>query len=286
MTFNQDEAPGQCASICLALVHNNDESRNAAIRSGLAKLGDFLGACRRVTSVEVSWQPPLASSSTGIVLKRNLQYQILERNWLRYRAQKPTRRLSVARKFFNFSKSFLQNKDGLSERLPRNSAIELAVTDKHIRAWDRFLDSDADLLICFEDDAIFKESSAADLSIVLAGITHLKPDELLYVDLAGGMPVSTLKIAALEDRKEGFFTYYKKPVTNTACSYLLSRSTACLFKAIILNQPSLRHVSIDWLLNALFIELEKQGKHSLCFHADPTVFNHGSTTGECKAWQR
>lgn len=190
------------------------------------------------------------------------------------------------RKFFKFAKSFLQNKDGLGERLPRNSAIELAVTDKHIRAWDRFLDSDADLLICFEDDAIFKESSAAGLSDVLAAIAHLKPQELLYVDLAGGMPVSALRIAALEDRKEGSFTYYKKPVTNTACAYLLNRSTAGLFRSILSKSPNLRLFGIDWLMNALFIELEKQGMKTLCFHADPTVFNHGSTTGECTAWQR
>lgn len=190
------------------------------------------------------------------------------------------------RKFFKFAESFLQNKDGLGERLPRNSAIELAVTDKHIRAWDRFLDSDADLLICLEDDAIFKESSAAGLSDVLAAIAHLKPQELLYVDLAGGMPVSALRIAALEDRKEGSFTYYKKPVTNTACAYLLNRSTAGLFRSILSKSPNLRLFGIDWLMNALFIELEKQGMKTLCFHADPTVFNDGSTTGECTAWQR
>lgn len=283
MTFNPDLRP---ASLCLALIHNNDAARNALIRPALSKLADELGLSRQVTSVEVSWQPALAPSSTAVVLKRNLQYQILERNWVRYRGQKPTRRSSVMRKFFKFAKSFLLNKDGLGERLPRNSAIELAVTDKHIRAWDRFLDSDADLLICFEDDAIFKDTSAADLSDVLAVIAHTKPQELLYVDLAGGMPISNLKIAALEDRKEGFFTYYKKPVTNTACSYLLNRSTAGLFRSILSNSPELRHVSIDWLLNALFIELEKQGMKALCFHADPTVFNHGSTTGECKAWQR
>lgn len=256
------------------------------IRPALSKLADDLGSSRSVTRIEVSWQPALAPSSTAIVLKRNLQYQILERNWLRYRGQKPTRRSSVMRKFFKFAKSFLQNKDGLGERLPRNSAIELAVTDKHIRAWDRFLDSDADLLICFEDDAIFKESSAAGLSDVLAAIAHLKPQELLYVDLAGGMPVSALRIAALEDRKEGSFTYYKKPVTNTACAYLLNRSTAGLFRSILSKSPNLRLFGIDWLMNALFIELEKQGMKTLCFHADPTVFNHGSTTGECTAWQR
>ena len=61
---------------------------------------------------------------------------------------------------------------------------------------------------------------------------------------------------------------------------------ADLFKTTMMLRPSLRHVSIDWLLNALFIELEKQGKYALCFHADPTVFNHGSTTGEFQAWQR
>ena len=291
MTFNPDRTSVATASICLALIHNNNDSRNAVIRPALAKLSNFLsasrlGATRQVTSVEVSWQPALALNSTVIVLKRNLQYQILERNWLRYRGQRPTRRLSVMRKFLSFAKKVLQNTDGLGERLRRSSAIELAVTDKHIRAWDRFLDSGADLLICFEDDAVFKESSAADLSCVLAGIAHLKPHDLLYVDLAGGMPISALKIAALEDKKEGFFTYYKKPVTNTACAYLINRSMADLFKTTMMLRPSLRHVSIDWLLNALFIELEKQGKYALCFHADPTVFNHGSTTGEFQAWQR
>ena len=37
---------------------------------------------------------------------------------------------------------------------------------------------------------------------------------------------------------------------------------------------------IDWLLNKNFIALDKKGIVSACIHTYPTLFKHGSVTGE------
>jgi hypothetical protein len=47
------------------------------------------------------------------------------------------------------------------------SAIEVVHCDQHVRAWTTFLQTDAEFLIIFEDDAIFKKNSSQKTSFFL-----------------------------------------------------------------------------------------------------------------------
>jgi GR25 family glycosyltransferase involved in LPS biosynthesis len=166
----------------------------------------------------------------------------------------------------------------------RNSFIETVVTDKHIRAWSAFLESDADFMICFEDDAVFKDDSTQRLNELLDDLARRLPDILIYVDLAGGCERDMLKIDTLETGRDASFRFYRKPVTNTACSYLMSRPLVTIFIEMIVRRPWLRLIGIDWMMNKLFILAANDGIECSCMHASPTIFKHGSFTGEYKTW--
>ena len=101
-----------------------------------------------------------------------------------------------------------------------------------------------------------------------------------YVDLAGGCRLNELKIQNLETSYYDSFRFFRKPVTNTACVYLMSRPLAAHFHAILARRPWLRLIGADWLMNSLFIRLADDGIECVCMHADPTVFEHGTATGE------
>lgn len=281
MTFDPEVRP---ASLCLALVHNNDAARNALIRPALSELGERLGLSRQVTSLEVSWQPALAPSSTAIAFARDAICKLVERPWLQYRLSKPRSALVSARKVTTLAINYLTNKRGVRETRRRCGAIEEIVTDKHIRAWDRFIESRSEILVVFEDDAVLSSDSCERILPALEAAAQASGP--LYADLAGGLPRSVLNAAALEERVEGALIYYKKPLTNTACVYLMNRQMVEECRAIVFRSPWLRLVSIDLMMNQLFVELEKQGIRSRCFHAVPAIFNHGSFTGEFQAWQR
>lgn len=162
----------------------------------------------------------------------------------------------------------------------------MMVTDKHIRAWAAFLDAGGDFLICFEDDAVFKEDSIQRVADLLGTLAHKDPSSLVYVDLAGGCRLEELRIDKLESRRDASFRYYCKPVTNTACAYLLSRPLVAHFHDTLTRRPWLRLIGVDWMMNKLLMLIEKGGIQCHCMHADPTIFKHGSTTGEYAPWTR
>lgn len=101
----------------------------------------------------------------------------------------------------------------------------------------------------------------------------------------GGCSLADLMIARLETRHDGNYRHYQKPVTNTACAYLISRELVIKFNAILTRKPWLRLIGIDWMINSLFISMGKEVSSVVCMHADPTIFKHGTKTGEYISWQ-
>jgi hypothetical protein len=269
-------------TVCLALIHNSDEQRNAYIQPLLKQLQTVLLQRCSAVNVEVSCQPEIKQHTLRTAFLRDAIYQTLDRQWCRYRRIRPQRSLSQASRFLRESikKLFRTDNSWL-----RNSAVEVIVTDKHIRAWSTFLETGADFLICFEDDAVFKEQSVVRITELLNTLFQGNIDKRIYIDLAGGCTLEQLRIDNLENGRDASFRLYRKPVTNTACVYLMSRPLVSLFYEIITRKPLLRLIGIDWMMNKLFIELADQGLDCGCMHADPTIFDHGTTTGEYVSWQ-
>jgi GR25 family glycosyltransferase involved in LPS biosynthesis len=146
-------------------------------------------------------------------------------------------------------------RDSTGASWPRNSAIEVTVTEKHIRAWGSFLDSGADFLICFEDDAVFRDDSVPRIEKLLRLFAQGNLDARIYVDLAGGCKREELRIDDLESSQDAFFKFYSKPVTNTACAYVMSRELVIAFHSVLTRKPWLRLMGIDWMMNSLFIKI-------------------------------
>lgn len=273
-------------SVFIALVHNNNMERNAYIRPQLDKMVDVMGNIIAFEKIEVSFQPEIKSHSIAMAFLRDLMYRKLDREWHKYRLLKP---LMLVRDVVGFLKgSFIKYiVNGKSKNVSwlKNSAIEVIVTEKYIRAWGRFLDSSADFIICFEDDVVFKGDSINRIRDLLGLFAIKKIDDRINVDLAGGCKLDELRIDNLESSQVAFFKFYRKPVTNTACAYLMSRQLAVTFHTILTRKPWLRLLGIDWMMNGLFVTMENERIESVCAHAVPTIFKHGTTTGEYVSWQ-
>jgi hypothetical protein len=270
-------------SVFMVLIHNNNTERNAYIRPRLVELQTRLSVRVEAELLEVAHQPQIKPQGLPMAILRDVIYQALDRDWLRYRHQPSF----LPRHIASYLRSSL--KPGRYSRgggWRRSSAIEMMVTDKHIRAWTTFLETGADFLICFEDDAVFKDDSIQRVADLLATLAHNYPGEPVYVDLAGGFRLEELRIDKLESRRDASFRYYSKPVTNTACTYLMSRPLVAHFHDTLTRRPWLRLISVDWMMNKLFMLIEKGGIQCHCMHADPTIFKHGSTTGEYACWTR
>ena len=275
------------ASVALVLIHNNDTHRYDYIKPALEQLRIRLSQSLMTTILEVSIQPEIKPHSTFMALLRDLIYKALDREWSRYRLLRvrllPLDALNFLVSRFN-KYVFSRRGHSVLAGWKRNSFVETVVTDKHIRGWIAFLESGADFIICFEDDAVFKDDSSQRVNELLDNLSRKSPDSLIYVDLAGGCEHSALNIDNLETDVDASFRFYKKPVTNTACSYLMSRKLVVIFIELITRRPWLRLIGVDWLMNKLFILTSNDGIECVCMHASPTIFKHGSITGEYTPW--
>lgn len=266
------------AKINLALIHNNDSKRCSYIRPLLRKLAKDLSSSYDVQFFEVSEQPEVIRHSLGTVLRKKVLLWKLNRDWIKYKEIGPRNifvdLLILARRLI------LTIVDRNKECL--RGAVDTYVTDKHLRAWGHFLEIKGDFLICFEDDAIFKEKSLLRLKPFLKDIAG-RNQEAVFLDLAGGCRPEVLKVKNLESRVVKDRVYYRKPVTNTGCVYLMSRKSAKIFYFYLLRNPLLRLIGADWLLNKLFILSTPKYKY-FCYHANPTIFDHGSALGDYSSW--
>jgi hypothetical protein len=273
-------------SVCVALIHNNDLLRNAYIRPQIEKLQAGLAQYVVVKTVEASFQPQVKPHSATMAFVRDVIYRQADREWHRYRLLSPRILLRDIADFLkaSFSK-YLVHRNGICARWKTRSAIETMVTEKHVRAWGHFLDTDTDFLICFEDDAVFKDDSVQRFNDLLVELSRNNSETPVYVDLAGGCTLAELRIDKLETARNAHFRYYSKPVTNTACAYLMNRRLVAVFYELITQKPWLRLIGIDWMINALFMWMVRNGLECVCMHADPSIFMHGTATGEYVSWQ-
>lgn len=270
--------------ICLALIHNDNTERNTKIIPALRGLQACLASRQfDVRLIEVAYQPEVKPHSRFMAILRDVTYQVTAYNWQRYCGLSPSLLKHMA---ILLHKTIQVGRYSVGGNWRRSSAIEVTVTDKHIRAWANFLDMDQDFLICFEDDAVFRSDSTHRIVNLLEELKQEKQEPLIYVDLAGGCSLDALQIHGLQASQDEYFRYYKKPVTNTACVYLMSSSLAATFYKTIVFRPWFRLIGVDWMMNALMIRMEQECRGCVCMHADPSIFKHGSVTGEYTPWTR
>ena len=259
--------------ISIALIHNKEPKRYKHIRPMLDKLKDKLSPKYDVDIFEVLKEPDIIPHKILITLCTKFLYWKINREWMGYRGLKQRNividwGLLIWRLILSFLNRAYEN---------RRFVIESFVNDKHIRAWTQFLDKGGDYLICFEDDAFFRPDSIVNFKKFLSKL-HISLEKPLYLDFAGGNSFDILKVDALQTKSDKYCKYFRKPVTNTACAYMINYKTAGIFLENILKRPWLRLISADWLLNKLFIITVPQYKY-YSVHAYPHIFDHGSIKG-------
>ena len=265
--------------ICVALIHNNNIERNRYLRPRLVELTNNIQKHFEVTQIEISKQPQVIPHSMPMAIFRSFIYEKLDRKWCRYRRIKPRNIFLVVLHFIAENiRKYIFKRD-LGALWNRYSFIETILTDKHIQAWNTFIETGCDYLVCFEDDTVFMDDSIHRMCNLLDALSKNRVENLVYVDLAGGYDIVDLQISFLETHRGNGFRYYLKPVTNTACTYLLNKPLVSEFLTYLVRRPRLRLISADWMMNTLFMLISKSTVECLCMHADPTIFKHGSAIG-------
>ena len=247
----------------ISLIHNNDENRRSSALNSLQNLTGVFSSDHSFDVIEIYNQPNIEPLSVVSTMIREEQQVILHSQWRTYTQ--------------NQHYPFLETEIGL-RKSPVKATIEISLTDKHVRAWDRFLDSDADFLMCAEDDIFLHQTSCPQFELM----THLTKDKVgqrVYIDLAGGFPLEVLSVSSLQTLNAGRYIVFDVGVTNTSCCYLLSKPLASFFKSQVLHNPNFRHLCADWLLNKLFVTANIADLQVFCAHLTPGVFLHGSLLG-------
>lgn len=273
------------SGLAIGLVHNRNNERNQYLFPEVATLIATLSSTRPVIRLEASEQPPVEPHGLWMALARDYAYFAQDRAWSRYRGLKIKSGVRALRVFIkNSLKKYAPPREA-AKRWMRNSHIETIVSDKHIRVWQQFLESGLSYLLVFEDDVVFRETSARSLRELLERLDQLPAQQQVYVDLAGGCRLEDLAISKLESGRDERFRYYIRPTTNTACAYLINRELTGLFMRTLIRRPWVRLMGVDWMMNKLFMLNKPADGQIFCAHADPTMFKHGSTTGDYVTWQ-
>lgn len=270
--------------IYCAIIHNNDSRRNKYLFESIYRLKEQLSDEFECEVCEFGYQPTLRNHPKLLYAIRTTYQQFLHNRWSVHLGNKTKLNIcDFAKLMFNFiGILFLP----VSSVKGRTNAIEIALTDKHIRAWSGFLDSDAQYMICLEDDLVFKSDSLRRMKQFLSHLNVMHPRGDLYGNLAGGCTDSELGIASLLQSRTGDYKYYNKAVTNTNCCYVASRELISKFYEELLANPMSRFINADWLINRLFMRLDSFSLTCACVHVDPPIFIHGSMNGDYESLVR
>jgi hypothetical protein len=254
------------SSISIAIIHNRDPRRLAHILPASRALADRVGA----NLFEVYEQPAIRPHSAAYVLyKQTLMWKI-NREWECYREIVPSPFVTSA------IRHVVRAPGRLTGRARRVSAIEAILASKHISTWETAIANGSDYLVVLEDDAIVQANTADRFRALFELLGNRDASRLLYVDLAGGFNIDELAVARLIDYERDGFLHFRRPATNTACGYLINRATVQRFCTILASRPWFRHAPLDWLINCLMMRAIAEGSEFDCWHANPSMFQHGS----------
>ena len=270
-------------SLLIAAVHNGELTSSPAqesletVRAAAREMG-WSSRLEEITS-----QPPLVDHSESALLKAQDERQrSAEASWDQYLGVDAVGR-RIKRRLGRLRFLLAVRRPGpFPGRVARQQQIQSFVTEKHLQAAAALLSTQETFLLVLESDAVTNPQSQVRLIRLLQ---HLSEPNVLsgpiYVNLAGGRELSTLGVPdEWWTEREGIRTF-TRPVSNTACAYLIDRELARLLLEFVDQHPTSRMLGIDWLMNGCF----QSAPHITCLHAEPPIFDHGSMRGLTRSWQ-
>jgi len=268
--------------ITFAVIHNHDGQRLAHVLPNCRRLAESVGG----SISEVCDQPQIDPHSRVVAIARGISCWALQRQWDRHlQVERAPLMKSFLTNIYGFWWSYYgvrwRGVCGASDAISflcRRSAIERILARKHVTAWAT-CNQTSDYIVVVEDDAVFLPDTHLRFVGLLDQLSTRNPANDLYVDLAGGLPIDALRVTKLVSKRENALIHFHRPVTNTACVYMISAATARRFCRILCQKPWFRWVPADWLINGLLMRAIKEGAVFDCMHADPPIWVHGTAEG-------
>jgi hypothetical protein len=265
--------------LAIVLIHNNESHRLSYLKPHLARLAQRLNC----TVQEVHEQDDISALDRFKSIKRDFGLLYLEAKWQSYKKDEKIPFSRTVKAGFEILKKHVSN--AASKRHRRTAAIEIIVAKKHRTAW-LSAKNEYDFILVMEDDAIFTDDTIENFEKTYSDIISAYKNSLLYVDLAGGFELEKLGVEQLIAKRADGLVKFSRPVTNTACTYLISSQTAHLFCDMLARNPWFQDAPIDWLINGLLMKALKTDVAFHCLHTEPPYWLHGSMQGHYPAWER
>ena len=237
--------------VVLGLIHHEDPLRTQSQRNQAVLLGQGLRECGfEVFDAEEFRQQLLDAGSASFL---SLRTSVFRRLWaqevhhLREIRRRKGSRLKISfrkrRQAFRRVFSVVRDQESLLHAF-RRLEIEAALSLKHVRIWNKVVDSDGMGAVVLEDDFCLRdESSPADVAwLIRDGF----PDHDL-VDLAGGLTRESLGLPESlgEDLSLPFL------VANTTCGYFISKRACQALVEMVGANEELLYLAPDFLITEL-----------------------------------
>ena len=268
--------------LMVALIGNGNVYRDELVLETLGVIRNSVPTNWEVVHRTISWQPtdhPLAIrvrlARIFAVARSVYRWELYRRISHRFSKMRGLPNAVLALTAYLFSQVFNWGKEGQS------GFRHIQLTRKHILAWESFLNSDSDYLVCLEDDAFPLADCKTKLKTMFDRLNGTNED--LYVLLSRGVNQELLRFSARESKHLNE-TLFEPPVayTNTTAGYLISKGMAEKFLAEVQNLPAGPLVNIDFLINFLFSRLNScKGEPALmCWHFSEPPLDNASISSD------
>ena len=158
----------------------------------------------------------------------------------------------------------------------------------HLRVYRAALESHAGAILVIEDDARIRDHSNA-FTVLKALLDRLRVNNPEFVNLSESLSLQELGVSGIVGQPEsceGVFDAQVcrclRPVTNTVCAVLFSRSCVEQLVADIDRRELWPVIPIDWRLNRMILDGWKSGdlNSTSCTWISPGIFVQGSMHNE------
>jgi len=265
------------ASFKVYLIHNQEKDRLNRIRrelKGFRLFSQYQG------STEVFYQIDFKISKLALLLRaiQEIRFKILRNFYL----EKP---VSTLRIIVRVLRQFIFNFRSIKniQRFRSNCSVETTVTHKHLEVLGNFLNDDVDFAVIIESDAYLLDlqliAGLGDLDVY----SNTKP---MYVNLGQGFDFGRLGVNKLSFTEEITNSSYRflifcKCFTNTNVGYSVNKAMAKkIFDKGIRDLKRGFLPPIDWHLDKLFMEIERDGVSSKMLYVIPEPVGHGSRNSD------
>jgi len=153
--------------------------------------------------------------------------------------------------------------------------------DKHLRAWVDLLESGSAFVLVFEDDAWLRVGEESAFTDFLPTLLSGEAGEVDYVDLCGHFDFYAMFPDFSKAIRERRGDWFRVPLlTNTNCAYIMSRRLAGVFIDMVMEQPDLRRLNSDWVVNCLVADMPRSERPTCWMRLPGPVENRSLVSGQ------